>query len=226
MNARSSSALAAALLLVATVTITSSCVLVWTPDCPGGCNEDGGSFDDDGDGLTNDEEAGFGTDPEEFDSDGDGESDAVEVACGSDANWSSETCPDVIDSDDDGRTDAEETDRGTDPLKPDTDNDGWTDNEENGCDSSPLDPQVTCDSGEAEAEQQATVCWWIGDWLAHGNVCTLYADNIYIEEMPAEGCAPVVGDVYILCETADGEESCACEAQAGDDVIVDEDGCP
>lgn len=64
--------------------------------------------DTDGDGLTDAEEAEYGTDPEVADSDGDGLADGDEVAAGTD--------PTQADSDGDGFTDGEEAFLGTDPT--------------------------------------------------------------------------------------------------------------
>lgn len=76
----------------------------WTADIPGNC-------DNDGDGLTNDEEEELGTNPNNPDTDGDGLTDGDEV-----------------------------NEHGTDPLDPDTDGDGLTDGQEvNGGDHNPFD---------------------------------------------------------------------------------------
>ncbi len=64
--------------------------------------------DPDGDGLTNDEEAEFGTDPNDPDSDGDGLDDKDERTVGSN--------PNNPDTDGDGWTDREEIDLVTNPL--------------------------------------------------------------------------------------------------------------
>lgn len=82
--------------------------------------------DSDDDGLTDDEEAGFGTNPLNSDSDGDGLSDFDEInVYGTD--------PLNPDTDGDGLKDFEEIERyGTDPLNPDTDGDGYSDGEEVG----------------------------------------------------------------------------------------------
>lgn len=185
---------------------TSGCIIVWPGPGPGpgpgcyDCSEDEGSFDDDGDGFSN----------------------ADEDACGSDRNNVDETCDDLLDSDGDGRINRDEEARGTDPWNPDTDGDGDDDGAEEECVSSPLDPQFTC-AGDGDGTNE--VCWWIGDWLAMGQTCTLNAPGLFIQEMPAEGCADVTGPVEITCYSTDGEEACTCQADGGDDVIVDEGGC-
>ncbi len=93
--------------------------------------------DIDGDGLSNDNEAIFGTDPYNPDTDGDGLLDGTEVdmAMGS-------GCPDplVWDSDGDTISDGDEVlVLGTSPCNPDTDGDGVPDN----LDPLPLQPGVT-----------------------------------------------------------------------------------
>lgn len=208
------------------VASTSGCIVVWTPDgCPGCTGDEArGDIDSDGDGLRDEDEDAIGTDPLAFDSDGDGDSDGAEDGCAADPLDPGESCADVTDSDDDGRSDAQEQDRGTNPLDPDTDDDGWDDGEEDACSSSPMDPQFTCEP--PEQQDGATLCWWIGDLIALGQTCTLYTSNIYIEEMSAEGCVGIDASdtAYIVCRS-EGNETCTCEAQAGDDVVVDESGC-
>lgn len=83
-----------------------------------------GERDDDGDGLTNREEAEIGTDPNNPDTDGDELLDGEEVKRFS-------TNPLNPDSDADALSDGEEVlRRGTDPLNPDTDGDALTDGDE------------------------------------------------------------------------------------------------
>lgn len=80
--------------------------------------------DDDGDGLTNDQERELGTDPKNPDTDGDGLKDGQEVN-------KYKTNPLNSDTDGDGLKDgAEVNDHNTDPLNRDTDGDGLTDGEE------------------------------------------------------------------------------------------------
>lgn len=69
------------------------------------------AVDTDGDGLTDDSEARYGSDPEVTDTDGDGLTD------GEEAVWRN-TSPTLADSDGDGFTDGEEVLAGTDPLDP------------------------------------------------------------------------------------------------------------
>jgi hypothetical protein len=87
-----------------------------------------GERDDDGDGLTNDQEAGLGTNPNNPDTDGDLLNDGDEVNRG--------TNPLDPDTDRDQLQDGTEVRIGTDPLNPDTDGDGIID----GLDLDPLDP--------------------------------------------------------------------------------------
>lgn len=96
---------------------------------PAGLAPDG---DDDGDGLTNAQEAQIGTDPASADSDGDGLSDAQEIL-----NDSDPTAPDGApagavagDSDGDGLTDDIEPQLGTDAAVVDSDGDGLSDGQE------------------------------------------------------------------------------------------------
>lgn len=67
------------------------------------------SGDDDGDGISNSQEASYGTDPANADSDGDGLADGEEV-------FIYRTDPAVADSDGDGATDGDEVIANTDPL--------------------------------------------------------------------------------------------------------------
>ena len=105
----------------------------------------GNAHDSDGDGLTDDLEAVFGSDPQSADSDGDGLSDAEELVAGTDPNNSDTdgdglsdteevethgTDPTSADVDEDGLSDADELAAGTDPWNADTDGDGHTDGDE------------------------------------------------------------------------------------------------
>lgn len=87
-----------------------------------------GQRDDDGDGLTNDQEVQIGTNPYNPDTDGDRLIDGEEVR--------RRTNPLNPDTDNDRLIDGEEVRIGTDPLNPDTDGDGLID----GIDPDPLDP--------------------------------------------------------------------------------------
>jgi pSer/pThr/pTyr-binding forkhead associated (FHA) protein len=78
-----------------------------------------GASDNDGDGLTNAEEATLGTNPNNPDTDGDGLSDRDERTYG--------TNPLIGDTDKDGLLDGEEVRLGTNPNNPDTDGDGVPD---------------------------------------------------------------------------------------------------
>jgi hypothetical protein len=103
-----------------------------------------GLCDQDGDGLTNDEEITAGTDPTNPDSDGDGYNDGEEVtgvddpttpAVATGTSGPNDPCdPDMsagpCDQDMDGLTNDEEITAGTDPTNPDSDGDGYNDGEE------------------------------------------------------------------------------------------------
>jgi gliding motility-associated-like protein len=116
-------------------------------------NPNAGPCDQDGDGLTNSEEAAEGTNPTNPDSDGDGLNDGAEVTGGTDPL---DLCdpPNAlpacnIDTDGDGLLDGTEGTIGTDPNNPDTDGDGINDGNEvtNGTD--PLDPCDPNNVGDA-----------------------------------------------------------------------------
>ena len=93
--------------------------------------------DDDDDGLSDTDEATYGSDPLLTDTDGDGYDDYEEVMGGSDPTDSTDTPTDTdgdgtidlydTDDDNDGLTDTEEAALGTDPLLSDTDSDGYDD---------------------------------------------------------------------------------------------------
>lgn len=89
---------------------------VWTA----GCTQK--VVDTDGDGISDEDEATYGTDPENADSDSDGLKDGDELDFGSD--------PIVADADADGLLDAGERDAGTDPNAADSDGDGYRDGDE------------------------------------------------------------------------------------------------
>lgn len=88
-----------------------------------------GNDDPDQDGLSNDEEATYGTDPYNPDTDNDGVNDGDEVEAGTDPLVAG-TPVGKKDSDRDGLTDAREARIGTNPNKPDTDRDGLKDGRE------------------------------------------------------------------------------------------------
>jgi outer membrane protein OmpA-like peptidoglycan-associated protein len=107
----------------------------------------GGTDDNDGDGLTNDEEEKLGTDPNIADTDGDGLKDGEELNIyktdplradtdGDGLNDGAEvntyrTDPNKADTDSDGLNDGDEISKySTDPMNPDTDGDGLTDGDE------------------------------------------------------------------------------------------------
>lgn len=78
--------------------------------------------DSDGDGLSDSQEATYGTNPQNPDTDGDGLNDGIEFSSG--------TNPSGGDTDYDGLGDSQEISLGTNPLAADTDDDGLTDHEE------------------------------------------------------------------------------------------------
>ncbi len=90
-------------------------------------------IDADRDGLTDPEEARYGTNPVLDDSDEDGLKDGEEV-------YEFGTSPTNPDSDNDGLTDNEEYELGIDPLDADSDNDGLGDGLEVGYHTDPQDP--------------------------------------------------------------------------------------
>lgn len=83
--------------------------------------------DDDGDGLSNAEEALLGTEPGMEDTDGDGLTDRYEIRNGFDATKDGD---DVADTDGDGLTNLEEVTAGTLPRNEDSDGDGLSDGDE------------------------------------------------------------------------------------------------
>ena len=114
-------------------------------------------YDDDFDGLTNEEEIRYGTDPKVADSDGDGYLDGIEILCGTDPldplskpvdSNGDGICDDLkkrlglnvysADTDGDGLSDQLELILGTNPLDPDTDGDGILDGKEYELGSDPL----------------------------------------------------------------------------------------
>ncbi len=107
-----------------------------------------GASDQDGDGLTDAEEALIGTDPTKKDTDGDGIDDNVEVGADKTYTVGVDTNPLDKDTDDDGLSDGAETGvdgvytAGTDtnPLSGDTDADGIKDGTEKGITTPVADP--------------------------------------------------------------------------------------
>jgi hypothetical protein len=111
--------------------------------------------DSDGDGLSDEEEALYGTDPTRKDTDQDGLSDFCEVKMSSPGHTldpldPSDSICDVgttgIDSDNDGMTDCEEYVKGTNRLNPDTDSDGIPDGIEFLMGTNPLASEDTTDT--------------------------------------------------------------------------------
>lgn len=85
--------------------------------------------DNDGDGLTNAEEAAARTNPDNPDTDGDGVNDGAEVHRKV-GGVAAPTDPLRADTDNDGLSDGAEATRGTDPLLADSDGDGFPDGQE------------------------------------------------------------------------------------------------
>lgn len=106
-------------------------------------NPNAGPCDQDGDGLTNTEEAAEGTNPTNPDTDGDGINDGDEVTNGTnplDVCDPPNALPQCnIDTDGDGLLDGTEVTIGTDPNDPDTDGDGINDGDEVTNGTNPLD---------------------------------------------------------------------------------------
>lgn len=118
----------------ATATATVSTTVTAEPSVSPTVTEPLNSADFDEDGLSNDEEAIFGSDPNNPDTDGDGLRDGTEVL-----QYGSS--PTKVDTDNDTLSDLREvTETGTDPTKADTDFDGLTDPQELQRGTNPLDP--------------------------------------------------------------------------------------
>lgn len=117
----------------------------------GGPEWDDSAFDEDADGLSNQEELSLATDPYEEDSDGDGVSDSVDAfpLDGSEAyDFDGDGFGDSHDSDidNDGLTNTREAEIGTDPIRPDSDFDTLLD----GLDNCPLDSNLSQDDLDAD----------------------------------------------------------------------------
>jgi hypothetical protein len=107
--------------------------------------------DEDGDGLTNQEEYDLGTNPKNADTDGDGFLDKWEVDNGFNPLDSSDPDPNG-DEDDDGLTNQQELDLGTDLLDPDTDGDGFPDGWEVDYGFDPTDPADPGAGGDYDSD--------------------------------------------------------------------------
>jgi len=126
------------------------------PNNPCDPNPNNALCDEDGDGISNPDEAVIGTDPTNPDTDGDGINDGTEVTNGSnpldpcDPVPASPDC--FVDDDGDGLSNSTEGGLGTNPNDPDTDDDGINDGIEVTNGSDPLDPcdpnpnNVFCDA--------------------------------------------------------------------------------
>ena len=95
------------------------------------------NWDEDKDGVTDDQETEDGTDPLKADTDDDGVSDGDEKKDGTD--------PLKADTDDDGVSDGDEKKDGTDPLNADTDGDGINDGDEKKDGTDPLNADTDLD---------------------------------------------------------------------------------
>ncbi|CAN5297928.1 hypothetical protein BH24PSE2_BH24PSE2_13080 [soil metagenome] len=105
-----------------------------------------GLDDNDGDGLSNDDEAALGTDPDDPDTDGGGVNDGDEVRNGTDPLDPGDDSAPAADSDGDGLSDAQEASLGTDPNLADTDGDRLDDGlEVNTYGTDPLDKNTDDD---------------------------------------------------------------------------------
>ncbi|PZR23313.1 MAG: hypothetical protein DI539_03410 [Flavobacterium psychrophilum] len=155
--------------------------------------------DQDGDGLTNAQEASIGTNPTVADTDGDGINDGAEVTAGSNPlnpcspNANSPVC----DQDGDGLTNAQEATAGTNPTVADTDGDGVNDGAEVTGSSDPLNPcspsasAGPCDQDsdgltntqEASAGTNPTIADTDGDGVNDGTEITNGSD-------PLNPCSP------------------------------------
>ncbi len=121
--------------------------------------------DRDQDGLTDAEEARWGTNPLRVDSDGDGLSDGDEV-------HTHGTSPTQPDTDHDGLSDAAEVELGTDPLYPDTDRDGLPDALEalGSAGTDPLHPDTDRDGRCDGPGERPGICVAGEDLNANGRV--------------------------------------------------------
>ncbi|MFB6119066.1 hypothetical protein [Halosegnis sp.] len=102
------------------------------------------TVDSDGDGVSDAQEAAFGSDPLVADTDDDGLADGRELDLG--------TSPTAVDTDRDGLSDAEEVDGPTDPTVADTDEDGLDDRRETMGDTDPIVAD-TDDDGLADGRE-------------------------------------------------------------------------
>jgi len=145
-------------------------ILVPVPvDTDGDGIPDSTDTDDDNDGLSDVQEASYGTNPRSGDTDGDGLSDYYEVnnslnplSGDTDNDALSDyveinqrhTNPRVADTDHDGLGDGDEVNRGTNPLAIDTDADGYNDADEVARGTNPLDAD-TDDDGLTDGQEIA-----------------------------------------------------------------------
>ncbi len=193
--------------------------------------------DTDGDGLTDAEEAIYGTNPNNPDSDGDSLNDGVEVfGPNGTPNDGDETNPldpcdpylvaPTCDADMDGLTTVQETANGTDPNNPDTDGDGITDGDEvangsdptNPCDPDPMSPSCDLDMDgltypeEIAAGTDPNLVDTDGDSISDGDEVTNGSD-------PLDPCDPDPNDSACLPIDSDGDGISNADELLGPDGV-------
>ncbi|MDB2707125.1 hypothetical protein N9Z30_05485 [Pseudomonadales bacterium] len=181
-------------------------------------NADGDAFgnvcdaDDDGDGVSDVDEAANGTDPLLVDTDGDGDNDNADncalVANADQLNADGDAFGNVCDADDDGDgvSDVDEAANGTDPLLVDTDGDGDNDNADN------------C-ALVANADQLNT------DGDAFGNVCDADDDGDGVSDVDeaANGTNPLLVDAVVIWQQV-GQSLLPGEGYLVQGVSISSDG--
>ena len=196
--------------------------------------------DDDGDGLTNFEEAGVGTDPGDADSDDDGLTDGAEIAAGDPKGYDegTDTHPLDGDTDDDNLSDGEERGPGqdgfvTDPLDADTDDDGLVDGLEvsagpvpggvsdgngtsyRGTDGTPVedtDPGTSTDPTDADTDD-GTVADGLEDENANGAVDDGETDpNLGSDDRSIAHCGDGVLETVEACDDGNRTNGDGCNS--------------